>query len=1022
MPLITSLPLLLAACAPYPEGLRATPAGDGPVVIVDWDAEPLPDIPYPNDLATVVDRHSPTGLRLNVPLAAKTEMERHAREKLNLLSGFGIYSPITVAFDAPLDLDNIAARHTHDDKLGDDQFADDAVFLIDIDPDSPDYLSPVALDVGHGRYPLDVPNPARYFPNDSRDESPTLVFDTVDEDINGNGVLDWGEDTDNDGVLDKPNVYPEGGDPREDLLTWYEKQTNTLIVRPAVPLRERTTYAVVLTERLTDAAGNPVRSPWDFVHHLRQAEALAPLPDALAGLGLGIDDVAFAWTFTTGDVTGELVAVRRGMKGEGPFADIAARYPAHIGEAAKLHEMEGNDETWRLPMPVLIDTITSLGLFDDESTGPLKDNYTAFADSVVGGAFVTPNFFSDLDAGPAPWPEVDDSDDLWLMNTVDGTWSARGERVAFTCSLPKDVPQPAPVVTFGHGYGSSRFDFLGFAWAFNRVGMAACAFDYPGHGPTVKPDDEVIIEALLSSLGLLPFYDHLKDSRYRDLDNDGDKDSGGDQWTADAFHTRDMVRQAAVDHAQFIDALRDCGHGEMTLPDGSTAMSCDWNGDGVPDIGGADNDYFLLGGSLGGINVAVATAIIDEVQASVPVVAGGGLLDVAFRTEIGGAVEAMHGRLMSPLILGYPQDDGSLLITQMVNSVTDMVELPLATVARYPAGGRIEVENLNTGEIREGLVPDDGRFRVGIAADAASAWEKMQLAGIPVDGPVEGQRYPIDDTTLIGDPLVIRLYTADGELVDTIDSFESDVVFQGVTYPAGAPIVAGAEGLGHVRGSPEMRRIGFVFSAILEPGDPIAYGPHLIEEPFEALSGEPRNVLFMPSPGDTIVSVNTEIALPRAAGLLEMEETDDRYGMTVDQFLIDRQVVRGLEEFGPYTCADGSPCLFDADDLDNGTDDFGAPSDEPLRVTMATSSGVSGMRLPYTEPTGSHGFSTPDPSRSFDISTFAALQGATYFLDRGQRIVDDPCLEDGSCSWLPQLPGDDSTAGGSDSGAADTGN
>ena len=62
------LPLaLLCACAPLPEGLRATPAGSGPVVRVDFDAEPLPDIPFPNDLAARPDVSSPTGLRLNPP-------------------------------------------------------------------------------------------------------------------------------------------------------------------------------------------------------------------------------------------------------------------------------------------------------------------------------------------------------------------------------------------------------------------------------------------------------------------------------------------------------------------------------------------------------------------------------------------------------------------------------------------------------------------------------------------------------------------------------------------------------------------------------------------------------------------------------------------------------------------------------------------------------------------------------------------------------------------------------------------
>ena len=97
---------------------------------VDWEAEPLPDIPYPNDLATTVDRHSPTGLRLNVPLASNTWVEEKARIKINQLYGFGIYSPIAVGFSKPLDLDDIASRHALDMKVGEEQFADDVVFLI----------------------------------------------------------------------------------------------------------------------------------------------------------------------------------------------------------------------------------------------------------------------------------------------------------------------------------------------------------------------------------------------------------------------------------------------------------------------------------------------------------------------------------------------------------------------------------------------------------------------------------------------------------------------------------------------------------------------------------------------------------------------------------------------------------------------------------------------------------------------------------------------------------------------------
>ena len=1014
------LPLLILAhaCAPYPEGLRATPAGTGPTVRIDWDAKPLPDVPFPNDLATTVDRHSPTGLRLNVPLAASTEMERHAREKLNMLTGFGIYSPIAVPFEAPLDLDLIARLHRDDDKLGVAQFTDDAFFLIDVTPGSPTYLEPVALDVGAGRFPIDVARTDRYFPNDSRSGEPSLVFDTFDEDLNGNGKLDWGEDTDNDGVLDIPNVYPEGGDHREDLLAFYEKQTDTLVFRPVVPLREKTTYAVVLTERLLGEDGEPVRSPWKFIHHMRQMEALTPLKEAMPGLGLTLDDVAFAWTYTTGDVTGDMVAARAGMKGEGKLKKIDTDVPEGVNEALPVHEIEGLDPT-RLPIPILVDTLNNLGLFSDASAEALYDNYSAFGSVVVGGSFNTPNFMGDTDHAPGAWPAVDDTDDFWKVDGFNGTYELRKERVPFTCVLPKGVPQPAPVVNFGHGYGSSRFDFLGFAWAFNRMGFAACAFDYPGHGPTVDPDDLEVISAVLTSTGLVPFLTHLDDSRFRDVDNDGDKDSGYDQWTADAFHTRDMVRQGAVDHAQFIDSVEACGTGTMTTPDGGTAVSCDWDGDGTPDMGGPDSKFYVIGGSLGGINSAVAAAISEQVGAWAPVVPGGGLLDIAFRTEIGGAVEAMHGRLMSPLFVGTTNEAGALEIQQVVNSYTDMEPLTIATITDFPAGGRVVVTNNANGEVREGYIPLDGSFRLALPCDAASAWEKRHMAGIPDSGPIEGATYTIDDPTEAGDPLTVRLETVDGTVTHTFKTWESSVTFQGVTYPAGSRLVAAAEGMGRIRSSPELRRIGFVFSAILEPGDAISYARTYTEEPLEGLDGGFRNVLIMPTPGDSIVNINTGIALARAAGWIDDTVIDDRYGMSVDRWLIDRKVVQGLEEHGPYVCANGNPCLFDADDLDDGTDETGATSDAPLRVTVGEQGvAISALRMPYASMTGSHGFVTPRPDDAFDVPTFATMQMASYFFHDGKELSDDHCLEDASCSWIPQMPdgGDEGGGTGGDDG------
>ena len=56
------------------------------------------------------------------------------------MSGFGIYAPISLGFEAPLDIADLLARHP-DDLHVPDHLRDDAVFVIDVDPDSPAYLS-----------------------------------------------------------------------------------------------------------------------------------------------------------------------------------------------------------------------------------------------------------------------------------------------------------------------------------------------------------------------------------------------------------------------------------------------------------------------------------------------------------------------------------------------------------------------------------------------------------------------------------------------------------------------------------------------------------------------------------------------------------------------------------------------------------------------------------------------------------------------------------------------------------------
>jgi len=971
-----------------------TPEGTGPVVIVDWDAEPLPEIPFPNDLATRADPTSVTGLRLNFSEEAATQTERDARTKLNELVGFGIYAPLSLSFEAPLDLDNVIARHQDDN----DQ-SDDAFYVIDVTEGSPTFMQAVALDVGHGRYPMDLKDRDKYFENDVMWDQPSLIFDTRDEDLNGNGVLDFGEDTDGDGYLDVPNVYPEGGDPLEDLLTWYELLTDTLIFRPVVPLREETTYAVVITDRLIGVDGEPIQSPWEYINHTRQTEALAPIEDAISEFGLNLDNVAFSWSFTTGRVTGDLVDIRRGLDGEGPWPFLGDDYPSGVLEAISIHDIASLENQYVLPIERIIDVLVTLNFFPSSSEDMLVGGYESWVENLVGGSFETINFLADRDDDG-----FDMADEWWQVDPVAGTVSAEPERIAFTCVVPKEkdgYAQPFPVALFGHGYKSSRFDFLAFSQAIAQVGVAACAIDYPGHGPSVDPDDMELINELLPPAGLYPFFTHLLDSRYADLNNDGQNESGGDQWIADPFHTRDMVRQAVVDWMMLHRSISLCGETTMAMGE-EEVLSCDWDGNGVPDIGGPGYDAFAAGGSLGGINTAIFAAVEPDLSASASIVPGGGLMDVGGRSPLPGVVEAVHGRLMSPMIIGIPDDTG-LRVVQLVNSVTKMVEIPVGRLDTVPIGGRVVVENLDNGEVREIAVPDDGSFRVGIAADAADYFEKRELSGMPLDGPVDEEVYIADNSEDYGDRLAIYVYDAEGEEIALFDTFLEDVVVEGVTFTGGSTLVAGSHGLGHIRATPEYRRLVMITAMATEPGDPISYMPHLVEEPFEELGGEPINHLIMPCPGDMIVPVATGIAMARAAGYIETEEVDERYGMTVDRWLIERFVVNGIAKHGPYAQQDGTPMLFDADDLDNGTDDFDAPSDAPLRITHETSSGMVGLRLPYVKPDGQHGFSTPNPGLGFDINSFAINQIARYFQTRGQELIDEPCLATWDCEFMREM-------------------
>jgi len=1102
--------LLLVACDSN-NGLRRTPQGNGPAVVFDMQARPLPEIPFPNDLATRADPGSPTGRRINASLIAPTRLEHKVRNTIDKLDGFGTFAAISVRFDKPLDLDRIAAvRHDDSDR------SDDLVLLLNIDHGSPHFGEAAYLDLGRGYFPVTLELPDNYFASDSRRAASNLIFETIDEDLDGNGVLDAGEDTDGDGVLDRPNVFPgSAGDPYRDLVDFYERETDTLIIRPIVPLRERTRYAVVLTSRLRGVAGESVRSPFPYINHAQQTADLGSLGAALARHGRDLHDVAFTWSFTTMSIHQDLDALRAGLRGEGVFAHLEQDFPTD----AYLHQLRDEPKAREKAMYIvraseIENILLAAGRFilplisaGEDALDPLLESYD-FVDYFVSGSFRSPYL-------------LDAPDEVWDVDPNTGHLTTGEQDVTFWLTVPKEhkhtftdgrvieYKRPFPVVLYIHGSTSTRLEALGWAGTLGRYGFAVMGIDAVGHGldfSRVSPELQDLVEQLFASGNKIGMYRAIKSDRARDLNGDGWTDSGGDFWSADVFHTRDVIRQTVLDGMQAVRMInswdgttrftaRDDPRpafqlgtpGEQTRCDGGTStdgrmafdgdVNCDgtidlagdFDGDGVVDVGGPGNLIVATGVSLGGIVSSLLASAEPDIVRAAPIAGGGGLGDIAARCLQPGVVEAVFLKLFGPLIVGVPYapvdgelvewDDAAtrkifhteygidqvrriysekqpdrdwavgvvvkdkMVTLQSIPDEDDVLHIDYDAIARPEEGeippGKISLRveydlynvnkelrltiadhvdlaqgdgvrltNLHNGESKTVEAGPYGRFRIAVDADSME----------DRDNPDLDERHA---ALMRGDHLRIELLRADGAVERTISSLTQDLEWHATPLSAGDPIAALVEGFALQRGTPDFRSFIALSQTMLEPADPANWVHRAADR-----------LLLIQTIGDMNVPINTGITTARAAGLLRFdplsadpvpEASRRQDGRTEHQVLFDYYIHEGLEKLRRFPDHPENPeTLADCDDLDRNLDGYDAPSPaEPVRATRYDGQGrpVAGVRFPYLLPEGQHGFRVPAPSKAFDIDSFMINQMGRFFQDG--VIVDDECLEDYSCDFIP---------------------
>ena len=460
---------------------------------------------------------------------------------------------------------------------------------------------------------------------------------------------------------------------------------------------------------------------------------------------------------------------------------------------------------------------------------------------------------------------------------------------------------------------------------------------------------------------------------------------------------------------------------------------------------------------------------------------GAGLTDISSRLGQGGLAEAVVLPVTGPYVVGClpvdghqrPLKEGEVSKSCLPNT-KDQANLPksfqfddlvlgyflhdrakfraraVGTISGVRPGDKVVVRNVDKGLERSAHVNARGHFRIGIPADALWPVERRSLLGLTDDD--YGPAAPFADTPKLGDRMTFTVYEGDTDKVrGSLDAFAWQVEFQGTTYAEKAPLVALQEGLGYQRNTPDFRQFFQIASHAIAQADPAVWAQHYFLYPIEA-PYDPNwwpgrmHALVMPTIGDHNVPVATGVALGRTSGLLgswvkdpnlpaeqgwrAIFSPDPRYGVSVDQWLIDRYVVEGDDRLERYSdFAKPTPgVLFDPDNVSDGaasftcgdsdwsaqigengcTEDyegkevfFSVPTPDKgkeLRLDHKRADGShDAFRIPLIRPVGQHGIYNPQPFRVFDADAYMQNWNSRFMVSRGVKVSHEAGCD---CSGL----------------------
>jgi dienelactone hydrolase len=379
-------------------------------------------------------------------------------------------------------------------------------------------------------------------------------------------------------------------------LVW-DPDTDTLYARPERGLLQGRRYALVLTARLRDAAGRPIRRA-PGLPRLREAadapSAAAELWRRLEAMGMERREVVAATVFTTQSVTADLEKMRAVIDARpaptlrfelGPGGTRSVYRRAEI-EAVELRRQVATGGEGRLADPVRL----PLGLIPPAEVG-----------LVALGRFASLSFLMADRHIPA-------------VPTRSGAIRPQGEEeVHVTVFLPAGPmpPEGWPTAIFGHGFGNDRHLVPPLvAGTMARQGFATVAINVVGHGG--GPAGTLTVRQPGREPVMLP-------AGGRGLDLDGDGRIGSTEGVSTlntgplaVVGSRDGLKQTTADLMQLVRAIR---------------RGVDLDGDGRPDL---DRErIFYFGQSFGGIYGTLLMTVDPLIWAGVLNVPGGPIVEIA---------------------------------------------------------------------------------------------------------------------------------------------------------------------------------------------------------------------------------------------------------------------------------------------------------------------------------------------------------------------------------------------------------